>query len=101
MVKIVWTDKAIEDLDNIGHYIAIDSEKYAKIVVQNLFKSVDVLEMYPQIGRIVPEFNTENIRELINGNYRIVYFIKDQHQIDILTIHHSARLLDENYLQQE
>ena len=59
-----------------------------------------MLEKHPKIGRIVPEFNTENIRELINGSYRIVYSIKSQHQIDVLTIHHSARLLDENFLQQ-
>ncbi|MCL2414731.1 MAG: type II toxin-antitoxin system RelE/ParE family toxin [Bacteroidales bacterium] len=95
MVKIVWTDKAIDDLDDIGHYIDIDSEKYAKIVVSRLFKAVDILERHPQIGRMVPEFSSENIRELINGNYRIVYTIKNQFQIDILTIHHSARLLDE------
>jgi len=95
MVKIVWTDKAIDDLDDIGHYIAIDSEKYAKIVVNRLFKAVDILECHPRIGRMVPEFNDENIRELINGNYRIVYTVKNQFQIDILTIHHSARLLNE------
>jgi addiction module RelE/StbE family toxin len=100
MVKIVWTDKSLEDLDNIGHYIALDSERYAKIVVQSLFRAVDVLEKHPQIGRVVPEFNAENIRELIKGSYRIVYSIKSQHQIDILTIHHSARLLDERMLRQ-
>jgi plasmid stabilization system protein ParE len=100
MVKLVWTDKAIEDLDDIGHYIAIDSEKYAKIVVQRLFKAVDVLEKHPRIGRVVPEFGDENIRELINGNYRIVYTLKTQFQVDILTIHHSARLLKEELLQE-
>ncbi|MDR2907318.1 MAG: type II toxin-antitoxin system RelE/ParE family toxin [Bacteroidales bacterium] len=100
MVKLVWTDKAIEDLDDIGHYVAIDSEKYAKIVVKRLFSAVDVLEKHPRIGRTVPEFSNENIRELINGNYRIVYTIKNQVQIDILTIHHSARLLYENLLQE-
>jgi len=95
MVKIVWTDKAIDDLDDIGHYIAIDSEKYAKIVVNRLFKAVDVLERHPRIGRMVPEFNNKDIREMINGSYRIVYTIKSQFQIDILTIHHSVRLLND------
>ncbi len=96
MVKIVWTDKAIEDLDDIGHYIAIDSEKYAKIVVKRLFHAVDILGSHPKIGRMVPEFNNENIRELINGNYRIVYTLKNRFQVDILTVHHSARLLNTN-----
>jgi len=101
MVKIVWTDKAIDDLDDIGHYIAIDSEKYAKIVVNRLFKAVDMLERHPRIGRVVPEFSNENIRELINGNYRIVYTIKNQFQIDILTVHHSARLLNDAVIPDE
>ena len=93
MVKVVWTDFAIRDLDDIGEYIAKDSERYAKIVIQNLFESVDLLESHPKAGRIVPEFNNKNIRELIRGSYRIVYRVVDVYRIDILTIHHSARLL--------
>ena len=72
MVKVVWTDFAIRDLDDIGEYIAKDSERYAKIVIQNLFESTDLLESHPKAGRIVPEFNNKNIRELIRGSYRIV-----------------------------
>ena len=56
MVKIVWTDFAIRDLDDIGEFIARDSERYAKMVVQLLFESTDLLESYPKAGRIIPEF---------------------------------------------
>lgn len=93
MVKIVWTDFAIQDIDDIGEYIAKDSERYAKIVIQALFESPDLLESYPKAGRIVPEFENKNIRELIRGSYRIVYRIVDIYRIDILTVHHSARLM--------
>lgn len=93
MVKVVWTDFAINDLDDIGEYIAKDSERYAKAVIQNLFESTDLLESHPKAGRIVPEFNNMSIRELIRGKYRIVYRIVDIYRIDILTVHHSARLL--------
>jgi hypothetical protein len=58
-----------------------------------LFESVDVLEEFPFSGSIVPEFNNEKIRQLIRGNYRIVYFIFDVTRIDIITIHNCARLI--------
>jgi len=93
MVKVVWTDSAIQALNDVGEYIAKDSEHYSKIVVQQLFESTDLLESYPKAGRIVPEFNNKNIRELIRGSYRVVYRIVDITRIDILTVHHSAQLL--------
>jgi addiction module RelE/StbE family toxin len=93
MVKIVWTDYSLQDIEDIGEYIARDSVNSAKIVVRNLFKSVDLLAVHPLAGRIVPEFNNKNIRELIRGSYRIVYRIVTASRIDILTVHHSARLL--------
>lgn len=92
MVKIVWTDQAIKDLNDIGEYIAHDSERYAREVVQSLFESVLFLKSQPKAGRIVPEYRLIHLRELIRGNYRIVYRIVDKFRIDILTVHHSARL---------
>ena len=96
MVKVIWTDQAILDLDSIGEYIAKDSSKYASLTVERLFHSTDILETQPKLGRIVPEFNDETIRELIFKSYRIVYKIIDNYRIDILTIHHSARKLTDN-----
>ncbi len=91
MVKLIWTDQAITDLGDIGDYIAENSEKYAKLTVKKLFERTDILKTYPQAGRIVPEKNEENLRELIEGNYRIIYEIVSADQIDILTVYHSAR----------
>ena len=98
MVKVVWTDFAINDLDDIGEYIAKDSERYAKVVIKSLFESADILESHPKAGRIVPEFNNKYFRELIRGSYRIVYRIIDIYRIDILTVHHSSRLLTKSVL---
>jgi len=67
MVEVVWTDFAIKDLDDIGEYIAKESERYAQAVVQNLFESTEVLGTHPKAGRIVPEFNKNNLRELIRA----------------------------------
>lgn len=93
MVKIVWTDQAIQDLTDIGEYIANDSERYAQEVVQSLFESVHLLISHPKAGRIFPEYRLAYLRELIRGSYRIVYRIVDKFRIDIITVHHSARLL--------
>jgi len=93
MVKIVWTDNAINDLNDIGEYIAKDSVRYAEITVLELFESVDILEEHPKAGPMVPEFEDETFRQIIRGNYRIVYRIVDEYSIHILTVHHSARLL--------
>ena len=93
MVRVRWTDIAVENLADIGDYIGKDSIKYAKIVVKNLFTSTHILKRNPYIGRMVPEFNNPTIRELIQGNYRIIYRVIDEKHIDIITVYHSARLL--------
>ena len=91
MVRVRWTDIAVENLSDIGDYIGKDSIKYAKIVVKSLFSSTNILKQHPFIGRIVPEFNNPKIRELIRGSYRIIYRLIDEKHIDIITIHHSAK----------
>ena len=91
MVKLIWTDQSINDLGDIGDYIAENSEKYAKLTLKKLFERTDILKTFPQAGRVVPEKNEENVRELIEGNYRIIYEIVSADQINILTVYHSAR----------
>jgi addiction module RelE/StbE family toxin len=92
MVKVVWTDLALEDLKSIHEYISKDSKFYADRFVTKLINRVDQLENHPQSGRIVPEFGKEDIRELIEGNYRIIFRIKVDH-VGVVRVHHSARLL--------
>lgn len=75
MVKVIWTYQAIHDLDNIGEYIAKDSPRYASLTVERLFHSTDILKTQPKLGRIVPEFNEDTIRELIYKSYRLVYIV--------------------------
>ena len=93
MVKIIWTDSAIQDLNDIGDFIAKDSVRYAEITVDKLFYSVNILEQHPFAGKITPEFEDETIRELIRGNYRIVYQIINDFRVDILTVNNCARLI--------
>ena len=90
MVQINWTFQAKDDLKAIAEYISKDSKHYAKFQVIGLKNRTRILNPN-RSGKIVPEINRENIRELIEGNYRIIYKILEENKIDILTIHHSAR----------
>jgi addiction module RelE/StbE family toxin len=93
MAQVIWTDSALHDLDDIGEYISKDSKKYAQITVDQLFHSPDILEDHPKAGKVVPEFELDAIREIIRGNYRIVYKLVDSEKIYILAVHHGARLI--------
>jgi len=93
MVSINWTELAVQDLRDIHDYIAKDSKFYADRYIDKLIDRVDQLESQPKSGRIVPEFGIISIREIIEGNYRIVYQINNSSSISILRIHHAAREL--------
>lgn len=98
MVKIIWTERALNDLEKIGEYISQDSIKYAKITLKRLLLSVKLLEKNPLIVRIVPEIDSNIIRELIEGSYRIVYKYSSSISISALTIHHSSRFLSKSII---
>lgn len=92
MTEIFWSRLAIDDLKSIEDYISKDSKVYAQAFVQKLISRVEQLEHSPQSGRIVPECDDQNIRELIEGNYRIIYTL-NQGSATIVRIHHAARQL--------
>jgi len=92
MVKILWSLQARDDLKNIYNYIKQDSVHYANNFRFRLLNRVEQLIKYPNSGRIVPEYNSERVRELIYGNYRIIYEIKDS--VQILAIAHSKMKID-------
>lgn len=92
MEKIIWTKLAMQDIVDIEEYISKTSELYAQRTIENFFKRVQILIEFPHAVRVVPEINKTKIRELIEGNYRIVYTTKPK-QIFILRVHHAARLI--------
>ena len=96
MVKIVLSKTARFDLKEIVDYIKRDSIKYALLEKQKIQDAIDKLPQQPLSGRIVSELNNENLRELIFRNYRIIYELASQTQINILSIHHHARLISNN-----
>ncbi|HCE45054.1 MAG TPA: type II toxin-antitoxin system RelE/ParE family toxin [Lentisphaeria bacterium] len=95
MAKVRWTLQAVDDVDAIASYIAKDSTHYAQMFAVKIFESVLQIENFPEAGRVVPEINQQNMREILLGNYRIIYRLKDDF-IEILTVYHSSRLLNKN-----
>lgn len=73
MVKLVWTELSTQDLKEIFDYIARDSVRYASITVNKIYNRAQDIIANPYIGSVVPELNQKLIREVISGNYRIVY----------------------------
>jgi toxin ParE1/3/4 len=90
MNRVQWTAPAVSDLESIRKYIARDSEVYADSVLSEIFDAVDQLEDHSQSGRIVPELNEPQTREIIVGSYRVMYEIQGD-TIHILTVLHGAR----------
>ena len=88
--KVYWTETAITDLLSIKVYISEDSPDRAEAWILELFNSGESLVDLPTRGRIVPEFNQENLRELLIDNYRLVYRIKKT-SIEVITVFEGHR----------
>lgn len=98
MVKIVWTEASINDLKEIFEYISEDSVRYANLTVNKIYKKAQIIVVKPYTGRIFPIFKNQLIRQLITANYLIIYRIKNDYQVDILRVYHTARLLKRDKL---
>ena len=87
---VEWTVPAKQDLKSIHDYIARDSRLYAKKVSLELVEKTEKLNIFPEIGRIVPEIGDPKIRELIIYSYRLIYEIYPD-RIEILALIHGKR----------
>ncbi|MBS4027840.1 MAG: type II toxin-antitoxin system RelE/ParE family toxin [Ignavibacteriales bacterium] len=93
MARVVWTEPALNDLHDILDYIAKDSFVYAERFGIRVVTAPCILEQFPQCGRIVPEFDDENIREIFYGSYRIIYVVREEHCYITAVIHGSRDIL--------
>src|SRR2546425_1368983 len=91
-MRLRWTLQAAEDLAAIKDFIGRDSPTYARQVVEQLYEAAGRLVAFPDIGRIVPERGQPNIREILRPPYRVISR-REAQLVEILTIHHSSRLL--------
>jgi addiction module RelE/StbE family toxin len=93
-MKVQWTNNAIDQLVNIYEYISLNSPTYAMRMVDRLTRRSEQIADQPLSGRKVPEYDVEDVRELIEKPYRIIYRVQ-QDKIDVLAVIHGAQLLPE------
>ena len=87
---VIWTIPARDDLKALFEYIALDSRFYAKKVVREIIERVSTISNMPERGRIVPEINEKEIREIFIYSYRLIYQIGTD-STTILAVVHSSR----------
>lgn len=93
MADVIWTEPALDSLKNLFEYIAGDSFVYAERVVTHVLNAPKKLADFPFCGRMVPEFQDKNIRELIYGSYRVIYQIRQNICYVVAVIHGSRDIL--------
>ena len=91
-MKISWSPLAVERLEDIFEYISKDNLSAAQKLVEKIFEKVETLSINPTRGRKVPEANREEIREVFEGEYRIIYRLESK-KISVLTIRNFKQLL--------
>ncbi|HME45239.1 MAG TPA: type II toxin-antitoxin system RelE/ParE family toxin [Syntrophorhabdales bacterium] len=91
-MRILWSPLAVDRVAEIAEYISQDSPFAAENWINTVFKKIEGLKEFPKSGRIVPETDSRTIRELIYGNYRIIYRIEEK-RLSILTVRHGKQML--------
>ena len=94
MTRLLWSPQALRDLEAIRDYIAADSPRYAALVVERIVGGVERLRDFPESGRVVPERNRPEIREVIVQPYRVVYRLRPG-VVEIATVFRASRNLPE------
>ena len=91
-MKVVWSPLSVERTTEIAKYIALDDRTAAEKWIESIFNRVEQLESFLKSGVIVPETNREDIRQLVLGNYRVIYRISAE-IISILTVRHDRQII--------
>jgi len=91
--RLEWSQAAIEDLESIALYVARDSSVYAAAVVKAILNITRNLSRFPFAGRVVPEMDDDNIREMFVYSYRVIYRTRGR-IITVASIVHGRRILD-------
>jgi len=100
MARLIWSPKSLRQIDEIAEYIAVDSPRQAKRVVQRILDEAERLATFPGSGAVVPEFSDGTVRETFVFRFRILYrYIMDDDVVRIVGVVHGARLLNENLIE--
>lgn len=89
-MRVHWTDHALAQLHAIHEHIAQDAPFYAMSVVDRITRRSQQIAEFPDSGRAVPEYESDDVREVIETPYRIISTIRGE-QIDVVAILHGAQ----------
>jgi len=98
MVQVNWTEAAIGDLKDIRDHIAKDPIRYADELSARLREHSRLLSLHPRLGKAVPEVKNDQLRELVLGKYRIIYWIMTETRLEVVAVHHAKRELHTSML---
>lgn len=93
MARLIWTARALDDLERLIEYIEKDAPMTACRFAQRVIDRVELLQSNPQAGSWTLEDETRTYREILQGSYRIIYRVEDD-TVYLVAVHHAARLLD-------
>ena len=92
-LEVAWSPESVEDLESIGAYIERDSPFYARAVVGRIIEIGQGLAQFPDLGRVVPEFDDPALRERFVYSYRVIYKV-EPHRVLIVAVIHGRRLIE-------
>jgi plasmid stabilization system protein ParE len=98
-MRIDWSELAREDIRDLHNYIAKDSAYYARQFVERIIGAVEQLIEFPESGRRVPEARSDEIRELLVQEYRVIYQLELPERVVILALVHGRRDLTQEEAQ--
>jgi toxin ParE1/3/4 len=98
MAQVIWTEPALNDLDAIADYIAIESRVAAAELVQRVFGHVEQLEAHPESGSRPPELKRSRYRQIVESPCRVFYRY-DGEKVLVLFVMRSEQLLRKSLLQ--
>lgn len=91
-MQVMWTAAAQRQLTDIHQYIAANSPQYAKATIDRITARSFQISAFPLSGAVVREYADPQIRELIEGSYRIIYRVRAD-SVEVLAVVHGARML--------
>lgn len=93
-MDVIWTQEALERLEDIQYYLAVQEKapQAARDTLDRIFAREPQIQEMPLSGRVVPDYKIANLRELLEGSYRIIYLIQNN-RILIVSVMHQSRLL--------
>ena len=96
-MKVVWSPLALDKLERAAKFISLDKPSAAEKWVNDMFDRIELLGEQPETGRKVPELLSLNYREVVFGNYRVIY--KIENDIKILTLRNARQVLSSDNIE--